>query len=72
MSGRTVGGGHLRCGPPHEVAARQPAARGARAEIAVCVAARSYAIGVGQERDIPAAKALLTIEVSTSTQETPL
>jgi len=27
-------------GPTHEVAARQPAARGARAEIAVCVAAR--------------------------------
>src|SRR5262249_62445 len=27
-------------GPRHEVAARQPAARGARAEIAVCVAAR--------------------------------
>jgi len=34
-----AGGGHLRYGPQHEVAARQPAARGERAEIAVCEAA---------------------------------
>ena len=44
---------------------RHGAARDARAEIAVCVAARGSAIGRRQARDYPAAKALLRIGVST-------